>query len=126
VKRTTRLTWSSGRIRADVRVAPHRRDPRDNRKAADPSALTPDQALALRVLSGFMATYEGLTDFELAERMGRTQPSAGKRRLELERAGLVEFAGKKRPTGNGGTAGVHRATLDGYNLAERLSRQAAA
>jgi len=125
VRRTTRLTWSSGRLRADVRVAPHRRDPRDNRKAADPSALTPDQALALRVLSGFWA-FAGLTDFELAVRMGRTQPSAGKRRLELQRAGLVEFAGQRRSTGNGGTAGVYWTTIDGEQLAERLSRQAAA
>lgn len=32
---------------------------------------------------------EGATDFELASMVGRQQTSAGKRRLELQRAGLV-------------------------------------
>jgi len=59
-------------------------------------------------------------------RMGRTQPSAGKRRLELQRAGLVEFTGERRATGNGGTAGVYWPTVDGVCLAQRLSHWAAA
>jgi len=37
-----------------------------------------------------------LDDFELAEAMGRKQTSVGKRRGELERAGLVERKGRRR------------------------------
>lgn len=51
----------------------------------------------------------GLTDFQLADRVGIQQTSAGKRRLELERAGLVEGTGERRRTPSGATAMVWRA-----------------
>jgi hypothetical protein len=49
------------------------------------------------------------------------QTSAGKRRVELERAGLCEPAGFKRPSDTGDPAGVHRITTEGLRvwLAER-------
>ena len=47
---------------------------------------------------------EGLTDFELAARMGRQQTSAGKRRGELRDQGVVINSGKKRPAPSGSAA----------------------
>lgn len=54
----------------------------------------------------------GLTDFELADVVGAQQTSAGKRRLELERQGLVEYAGTTRPTPSGANARVWRAVTE--------------
>lgn len=50
----------------------------------------------------------GATDWELGERLGIPPTSSGKRRLELQRLGLVEHAGTKRPTGTGCMAFVWR------------------
>lgn len=46
----------------------------------------------------------GLTDFELAEKVGRQQTSAGKRRKELQDAGLVVATDKRRRTPSGASA----------------------
>lgn len=56
---------------------------------------------------------DGLTDFELAELVGISQPSIGKRRLELERVGFIEFAGITRPAPSGSSARVYRITAQG-------------
>lgn len=53
---------------------------------------------------------DGLTDFELAVRIGSIQTSAGKRRGELVAAGLVEWAGTTRPSPHGSPARVWRTT----------------
>jgi hypothetical protein len=64
-----------------------------------------DRALALDILR---AHPDGLTDFGLGGLMGRQQTSAGKRRGELVTAGLVEYAGVKRPAPSGALARVWR------------------
>lgn len=70
-----------------------------------------------RVLAALRANPEGLTDFETAALTGLQQTSAGKRRLELQRAGLVEPVllatpdgpiEKRRQTPSGSTAIVWR------------------
>lgn len=63
--------------------------------------------IALRVLRE--ALPDGLSDFELAERTGVPQTSIGKRRLELQRMGLVEPTGERRPSPTGTPAMVWRA-----------------
>jgi len=50
----------------------------------------------------------GLTDFELAEIMGRAQTSVGKRRGELRDSGLIANSGQRRPAPSGSTAIVWR------------------
>lgn len=50
----------------------------------------------------------GLTDFELADLMGRQQTSAGKRRGELRDMGLIEDSGERRPSPSGSSAVVWR------------------
>lgn len=51
----------------------------------------------------------GLTDFELADKVGSQQTSAGKRRGELEKAGLVVRTEDRRPSPSGASAMVWRA-----------------
>lgn len=63
-----------------------------------------------RALAILRAHPDGLTDFELAFLMHRQQTSAGKRRHELMKAGLVEYAGFTRPSPSGASARVWRAT----------------
>lgn len=53
---------------------------------------------------------DGLTDFQIAEAVGLTQPSAGKRRLDLQRLGLVgPRVGVRRLSPSGSPAQVWRA-----------------
>lgn len=70
-----------------------------------------DRDRALRELKA--AGENGLTDFELADRMDRQQTSAGKRRQELQLLGLVEYAGVHRPAPSGSPARVWRITPKG-------------
>ena len=60
-----------------------------------------DRARALQVHRQHPA---GLTDFELADLMGRQQTSAGKRRGELVAAGLIVDSGRRRPAPSGAMA----------------------
>lgn len=58
-----------------------------------------------RVLRELREVYpEGLTDYELADRLGLQQNSAGKRRGELRDAGFVEDSGRTRPAPSGSRA----------------------
>lgn len=59
----------------------------------------------------------GLTDFELAEHLGRQQTSVGKRRGELRDDGLICATRITRPTPSGSQAIVWAITLDGERLA---------
>lgn len=68
-----------------------------------------DRALAALQKAGD----HGATDHELADRIGRSQTSAGKRRLELQRLGLVEDSGRTRPSPWGSPCIVWRITEDG-------------
>lgn len=61
-----------------------------------------------------------LTDFELAEKVGRQQTSAGKRRGELVAEGYVEASGEKRPAPSGALSMVWRATDAGRAKAREL------
>lgn len=64
-----------------------------------------------------LARHDGLTDFELAELVGRQQTSAGKRRGELVELGLVEWSGEFRPAPSGCRARVWRCTPAGFREA---------
>ena len=77
-------------------------------RVADPTHLLPAQAKALQ---GIVAGKErGVTDFEL----GMWPPTAAKRRLELQRAGLVEVCGWGRSP-RGRKCRLSRATLAGID-----------
>lgn len=80
-----------------------------------------DRALAALARAG----ERGLTDFELADRIGRVPTSSGKRRLELQRLGLVENAGTTRPSPTGSAALVWRITDAGQRAADTLAREVA-
>ena len=67
---------------------------------------------------GALAEHGPMTDFELGDAISRQQTSAGKRRHELQAAGLVEYAGFKRPTPSGSQARVWMLTTQGLDLAE--------
>lgn len=69
-----------------------------------------------------LATLRQATDFELADATGLQQTSAGKRRLELERAGLVErVVGVTRPAPSGSAAQVWQITPAGVRAARELA-----
>lgn len=70
-------------------------DPETSREAGSVNILYRGN-LRLEVLDALRQYPDGLTDWELAEIVGRHQPSVGKRRGELVAAGLVEFAGEYR------------------------------
>jgi hypothetical protein len=73
-------------------------DPDTSHEAAlDYDELTrdTDRARAHRAL--IEAGDDGLTDYELGDRIGRQQNSAGKRRGELRDRGYVEDSGRRRP-----------------------------
>lgn len=80
-------------------------DPETSHIAGATDRLT-DRERALAILRRYPA---GLTDHELADLMGRIQTSAGKRRHELMRDGLVENSGLRRLSPSGSPAIVWRA-----------------
>jgi hypothetical protein len=63
---------------------------------------------------------DGLTDFELADIMGRQQTSAGKRRGELRDIGLVSDTGYRRPAPSGSMAIVWAITRQGVTVSAWL------
>jgi hypothetical protein len=67
-----------------------------------------DRDRALEALKAAGAT--GLTDYELGYKINRQQNSAGKRRGELVRMGLAEYAGFTRPGPSGSPCRVWRAS----------------
>lgn len=64
-----------------------------------------------RALAALRAAPDGLTDFELGDAIGRQQTSAGKRRHELMRAGVVCDSGLRRRTPSGATAIVWKVVV---------------
>lgn len=83
-------------------------DPETSRLAAEarPEGKATDRETVLDLLRTVWPA--GLTDYELADRMGRQQNSVGKRRSELTKAGLVEWAGTHRPAPSGSPCRVWR------------------
>lgn len=79
-------------------------DPETSHAAGNVDRAT-DRDRALTILR---AHPDGLTDFALGDLMGRIATSAGKRRHELMKAGLVEYAGFTRPSPSGASARVWR------------------
>lgn len=93
-------------------------DPPTSRDAAKLAKLS---AGILRAACLFALVESGdLTDFELAEKVGRQQTSAGKRRGELVAEGYVEASGEKRPAPSGALSMVWRATDAGRAKAQEL------
>lgn len=60
----------------------------------------------------------GLTDFELSDAIGRVATSAGKRRHELVAAGMVRYAGFRRPSPSGSQAMVWETIPDCETLCQ--------
>lgn len=100
-------------------VAARRSDPETSHQAADrhPALRQTDRRAALLAHAAYPA---GLTDFELADIMGRQQTSAGKRRGELRDLGMIEQTKDRRPAPSRSPAIVWRITADGINAAECL------
>lgn len=95
-------------------------DPWSSHEAA---ALFPTRRMTdrIRVLLVHDTRPDGLTDFELADIVGRQQTSAGKRRCELMKIGLIEQTVLHRQTPSGARAIVWKITESGQALA-RLVR----
>jgi hypothetical protein len=87
-----------------------RDDPETSRLAAGRVNVTKGQRAVLGALVA--AGPSGLTDFDY----GPKQTSAGKRRLELARAGLCERTGERRSGVDHELADVWRVTDSGLNL----------
>lgn len=85
-------------------------DPVTSHLAAHDAARTAATMRILALEALREAGERGLTDFELAEILGRQQTSAGKRRGELRDVGLVRDSGMKRPAPSGSAAIVWVAT----------------
>jgi len=90
-------------------------DPDTSRAAAE---MTPGLRVSdrWRALAVHRAHPDGLTDFELAELMGRQQTSAGKRRGELVALGYIADSGRRRPAPSGARAIVWQLTNGGDNV----------
>ncbi len=92
-------------VRHEAYQRARKSDPETSHQAAEPDREI-DRARALKALR---AAPDGLTDFELGERINRQQTSAGKRRGELRDQGLVEDSGLRRAAPSGASAIVWRA-----------------
>jgi hypothetical protein len=86
-------------------------DPETSRAAATDAAANAHTHRNRVLVALRDAGADGLTDFELADRLGLQQTSAGKRRGELRDAGLVVDSGRKRPAPSGSAAIVWVAVL---------------
>lgn len=75
----------------------------------------------LKVLAAHYHHPEGLTDFELSALIKVQQTSCGKRRGELEKAGLIVATTTRRPSPSGAKAIVWRITSQGVGYIVRLS-----
>lgn len=75
--------------------------------------------LRKRVLVAFwqFSGDQGLTDYELSNALSCLRTSAGKRRLELQRIGLVRDSGKRRPTDTATAAVCWELTAEGEKVA---------
>jgi hypothetical protein len=80
-----------------------RTDPYTSHDAARMARQTA-RTVRAAVLEALRAHPDGLTDYELAELVGRQQNSAGKRRGELVQMGLVISTGHTRPAPSGARA----------------------
>ncbi len=86
-------------------------DPETSAQAAELATLS---ASAGRLKAARALRHDNMTDFEVAKYTGVQQTSIGKRRLELQRAGLVEpQMGMKRLAPSGAWAQVWRLTNAG-------------
>lgn len=106
----------------------HRVDDMDTARAAadmTPEALATGQRKVLFALAE--AGPGGLIDHEHQRLNGLIPTSAGKRRLELRRMGLVESAGRRRPTGTGNAeAEVWCLTRAGHDTVASMRRRGVA
>lgn len=91
-------------------------DPETSHAAAKATNRSRGQALALTAL----AQHGPSTDFELAEHTGLQQTSVGKRRLDLQRLGLVDATDDRRPTPSGALAIVWTLSTAGHRAAAEI------
>lgn len=84
-------------------------------------------AAKVRLLLAYLA-HETLTDDEVAQRYPATfsmHTTAGNRRMDLMRLGLVEKAGERRPTRRGSLAEAYRLTAEGREAARQVAARRA-
>lgn len=86
----------------------------DTSHAAAASQTPARRQRGQRLVLAALAQHGPLTDFEHEAISGLVQQSAGKRRLELQRRGLVEYGQERRDSPNGSPARVWRITEAGY------------
>jgi hypothetical protein len=96
-------------------------DPEPSHQAAD-DAKRNVRATRKLVLLAHARRPSGLTDYELADIVGLQQNSAGKRRGDLMKAGLIEPTEERRPGPTGSSCGVYRITRDGLDWARALAQ----
>lgn len=101
-------------------VPTHRNDPATSREGA---AKVDARQQFQRVLSCLAEHPDGLTDDELAERLGLLRNSAGTRRGMARDLGLVESCGT-RVNERGNRCTIWRCTADGFAEVERLKAAA--
>lgn len=96
-------------------------DPATAHLAAD--KFTPERLSAGRrkVLMALWRYPDGLSDFDYQAINGMIQTSAGKRRHELQSAGLVEEAPMRGLSPSGSQVQCYRLTSDGMSLARRVA-----
>jgi hypothetical protein len=114
--------WPVGTVPDDL--VPERRDASRVKRAPAlvTSAMANDHATAgkptVRLCVLLSLLVQPLTDFGTAECCGRPQSSTGSRRVELQRAGLIEPTGETRLSPNGSPAMIWRLTAAGRAYAE--------
>lgn len=93
-------------------------DPETSKRAVSIANLTKDRAAVLKAHSGFAS--DGLTDFELADLLGKQQTSVGKRRGELCAVNLIRATKLRRPAPSGSLAIVWQITPVGMQRAAEI------
>lgn len=100
-------------------------DPETARLAADAAGERLNEHQWLVLASLVEAGSDGLIDHDHEARNGLIQTSAGKRRIELVRLGLVEWSGRKRRSPSGQLARVWAVTARGVAVYQHHQRGAA-
>jgi hypothetical protein len=104
------VTAAQQALTFDARVS----DPSTSHGAAEENRPRRSKHRQLVLDALVRAGQHGLTDFELGAIVGLQPTSCGKRRLDLQRDGLVEPTGDRRPSPTGTPALVWRASVEGW------------
>lgn len=98
-------------------------DPQTSHDAAEEHPVLRRKDRVAVLLAHYHNAARGLSDFELADIVGRQQTSAGKRRGELRDLGLIEATEERRASPSGSTAVVWRITAEGRRFASEIAQE---